>query len=86
MFFQQTVIQCYCVNVCSAGIGRTGVFIVLDSMLDQAKAEGKVDIWNFVQGMRDRRMKMIQTSVNKHSQIKRIYITYWYLSACKLIY
>ncbi|XP_033636492.1 receptor-type tyrosine-protein phosphatase T-like [Asterias rubens] len=47
---------------CSAGVGRTGTFIILDAMLDQAKAEGKVDVWNFARGMRDRRMKMIQTS------------------------
>ena len=47
----------------SAGVGRTGTFIILDAMLDQAKAEGKVDVWNFARGMRDRRMKMIQTSV-----------------------
>ncbi|XP_071800429.1 receptor-type tyrosine-protein phosphatase T-like isoform X2 [Asterias amurensis] len=46
---------------CSAGIGRTGVFLVLDAMLDQAKVEGRVDIWNFACGMRDKRMKMIQT-------------------------
>ena len=47
----------------SAGVGRTGTFIILDAMLDQAKAEVKVDVWNFARGMRDRRMKMIQTSV-----------------------
>ncbi|XP_071800431.1 receptor-type tyrosine-protein phosphatase T-like [Asterias amurensis] len=46
---------------CSAGIGRTGVFLVLDAMLDQAKVEGRVDIWNFACSMRDKRMKMIQT-------------------------
>ena len=50
--------------LCSAGIGRTGVFLVLDAMLDQAKVEGRVDIWNFACGMRDKRMKMIQTPVN----------------------
>ncbi|XP_071799860.1 receptor-type tyrosine-protein phosphatase T-like isoform X2 [Asterias amurensis] len=46
---------------CSTGIGRTGVFVVLDAMLDQAKAEDRVDIWNFACGMRDKRMKMIQS-------------------------
>ncbi|XP_071799861.1 receptor-type tyrosine-protein phosphatase T-like [Asterias amurensis] len=46
---------------CSTGIGRTGVFLVLDAMLDQAKAEDRVDIWNFACGMRDKRMKMIQS-------------------------
>ncbi|XP_038056405.1 receptor-type tyrosine-protein phosphatase T-like [Patiria miniata] len=47
---------------CSAGVGRTGAYIVLDAMLDQARIEGKVDIWNFARRMRDRRMKMIQTA------------------------
>ncbi|XP_022092290.1 receptor-type tyrosine-protein phosphatase T-like [Acanthaster planci] len=47
---------------CSAGVGRTGAFIVLDSMLDQAETEGRVDVWNFVRGMRHKRMKMIQTA------------------------
>ena len=49
---------------CSTGIGRTGVFLILDAMLDQAKAEDRVDIWNFACGMRDKRMKMIQSPVN----------------------
>ena len=57
-------VVCVLVFFFSAGVGRTGTFIVLDSMLNQAKVEGKVDIWNFAHGMRDRRMKMIQTSVN----------------------
>ncbi|XP_072044699.1 receptor-type tyrosine-protein phosphatase kappa-like [Amphiura filiformis] len=46
---------------CSAGIGRTGTFITLDSMLKMAKAEGKVDVFNFVREMRERRTGMIQT-------------------------
>ena len=41
-------------------------------MLDQAKVEGKVDIWNFAQGMRDRRMTMIQTPVNKQIDNQKI--------------
>ncbi|XP_033637087.1 receptor-type tyrosine-protein phosphatase epsilon-like [Asterias rubens] len=48
---------------CSAGIGRTGVFIVLHSMFEKAKIEGRVDIWNFVCAMRDQRLHMIQTAV-----------------------
>ncbi|XP_072044700.1 uncharacterized protein [Amphiura filiformis] len=45
---------------CSAGIGRTGTFITLDTMLKMAKAEGKVDIFNFVHDMRQRRPGLIQ--------------------------
>ncbi|XP_071799173.1 receptor-type tyrosine-protein phosphatase T-like [Asterias amurensis] len=46
---------------CSAGVGRTGTFITLDAMLDQAKKEGKIDVLKFVADMRDRRIKMVQT-------------------------
>ncbi|XP_072050187.1 receptor-type tyrosine-protein phosphatase kappa-like [Amphiura filiformis] len=46
---------------CSAGVGRTGTFITIDSMLKMAKAEGKLDIFNFVSQMRSRRVFMVQT-------------------------
>ncbi|KAI0221675.1 Receptor-type tyrosine-protein phosphatase T [Lamellibrachia satsuma] len=46
---------------CSAGIGRTGTFIALDSLLDMGQAEGEVDVFGFVSQMRTERMHMIQT-------------------------
>ncbi len=49
--------------LCSAGVGRTGSFIAIDSLLDQAAAEGQVDIVSFVTKMRKERMNMIQTKV-----------------------
>ena len=49
---------------CSAGIGRTGTFIALDSLLDQAKAERKVEVYRFVNSMRGERMEMVQTQAS----------------------
>ncbi|XP_046556363.1 receptor-type tyrosine-protein phosphatase epsilon-like isoform X2 [Haliotis rubra] len=47
---------------CSAGIGRTGTFIGLDFLFDQARTEGRVDFFQCIQQMRDNRINMIQTA------------------------
>ena len=52
---------CHVFLCCSAGIGRTGTFIALDSLLDMGQAEGEVDVFGFVSQMRTERMHMIQT-------------------------
>ncbi|XP_048255868.1 uncharacterized protein LOC124120826 isoform X2 [Haliotis rufescens] len=46
---------------CSAGIGRTGTYIAIESLVDQAAAEGTVDVVSFVSNMRGQRKNMIQT-------------------------
>ncbi|XP_054850076.1 receptor-type tyrosine-protein phosphatase H [Eublepharis macularius] len=46
---------------CSAGVGRTGTFIALDSLLSQAQKEGQIGVYSFVQRMRMNRPLMIQT-------------------------
>ncbi|XP_020617545.1 receptor-type tyrosine-protein phosphatase kappa-like isoform X1 [Orbicella faveolata] len=46
---------------CSAGVGRTGTFMVIDSTLDRIKAESTIDIFNFVAYLRTRRTAMVQT-------------------------
>ncbi|XP_046346809.2 receptor-type tyrosine-protein phosphatase epsilon-like [Haliotis rufescens] len=46
---------------CSAGIGRTGTYIAVDSLLDQARGEGVVDVLGYVSVMRGQRKNMIQT-------------------------
>ncbi|XP_069366892.1 receptor-type tyrosine-protein phosphatase F isoform X9 [Paralichthys olivaceus] len=46
---------------CSAGVGRTGCFIVIDAMLERMKHEKSVDIYGHVTCMRAQRNYMVQT-------------------------
>jgi len=47
--------------VCSAGVGRTGAFIVIDAMLERVKHERTVDIYGHVTCLRAQRNYMVQT-------------------------
>lgn len=49
---------------CSAGSGRTGCYIAIDMMLDMAREEEIVDIYNTVRDLRTRRVDMVQTDVS----------------------
>lgn len=60
-----------CVH-CSAGIGRTGTFIVIDMILDQIDREGldcEIDIQRTIQMVRSQRSGMVQTE----AQYKFVY-------------
>ena len=48
---------------CSAGVGRSGTFILLDVMMQQMKEEGTFSVHQFLRTMRSQRMKMVQTLV-----------------------
>ncbi|XP_068202225.1 tyrosine-protein phosphatase non-receptor type 11-like isoform X2 [Palaemon carinicauda] len=58
---------------CSAGIGRTGTFIVIDMILNQIKRQGldcEIDIQRTIQMVRSQRSGMVQTE----AQYKFVYL------------
>ncbi|XP_067353340.1 protein tyrosine phosphatase receptor type Db isoform X15 [Channa argus] len=46
---------------CSAGVGRTGCFVVIDAMTERIKHEKTIDIYGHVTLMRSQRNYMVQT-------------------------
>uniref|UniRef100_A0A8D8LSC0 protein-tyrosine-phosphatase n=1 Tax=Cacopsylla melanoneura TaxID=428564 RepID=A0A8D8LSC0_9HEMI len=46
---------------CSAGVGRTGCFIVIDAMIERIKSDKTVDIYGHVTCLRAQRNYMVQT-------------------------
>lgn len=45
----------------SAGVGRTGCFVVIDAMLERVKQEKTIDVYGHVTLMRSQRNYMVQT-------------------------
>ena len=48
---------------CSAGVGRTGAFILLDSMLEKIASESSVNVYECLTKMRQQRIHLVQTLV-----------------------
>ncbi|XP_062862794.1 protein tyrosine phosphatase receptor type Eb [Trichomycterus rosablanca] len=48
---------------CSAGVGRTGTFIVIDAMMNMMHAEGRVDVFASVSRIRNQRCQLVQTDM-----------------------
>lgn len=57
------LIAAFSLCVCSAGVGRTGVFITLSIVLERMRYEGAVDIFQTVKMLRTQRPAMVQTEV-----------------------
>lgn len=55
---------CVCVYI-SAGVGRSGTFIVLDRVLQQLDVRDTVDIYGAVFDLRLHRSHMVQTEVGR---------------------
>lgn len=53
---------------CGAGVGRTGVYITVDSMLDRLENNDSIDVYEFVRNMRAKRVCMVQTQVNTRTR------------------
>lgn len=49
---------------CSAGVGRTGCFIVIDAMIERLKYEKSVDIYGHVTCLRAQRNYMVQVRIS----------------------
>jgi len=54
---------------CSAGVGRTGVFITLSIVLERMRYEGAVDIFQTVKMLRTQRPAMVQTEVSAERHV-----------------
>ncbi|PIK34677.1 putative receptor-type tyrosine-protein phosphatase alpha [Apostichopus japonicus] len=63
---------------CSAGVGRTGTFIALSTLMDTIHNKDRIDIYGFVEKMRENRIMMVQTALQfkfLHTCLLEVYLT-----------
>ncbi len=53
-----------CMSPCSDGMGRTGAFICMHAQIERLKAEGVVDVFQFIKSARLNRPGLVQSVVS----------------------
>ena len=56
----------------SNGVGRTGIFIAVDTLIQQAREEKSVDVISTILNMRNNRCNMVKTEVRSGQKYHRI--------------
>lgn len=49
--------------ILSAGVGRTGTYIAIDSLLEMIKSNLEINVFKFINGLREQRVLMVQQAV-----------------------
>ena len=56
----------------SAGVGRTGTFMTLDTMMERLKERDDINIFEFITEMRTQRTQMVQALVSVYVMIRKM--------------